>query len=386
MKIFAVHDYYQQPGGEDRVFEAERDLLRSRGHEVVTLTEHNDDIPGMTRLTLAARTFWSRRTYRRARDLIRRERPDVVHVHNTLPLISPSVYHAAHSEGVPVVQTLHNYRLLCPMAQLFRAGSICEDCLGRRLAWPGIRHACYRGSRTATASVAVMTAAHRALGTWSRKVDLFIALTEFARSRFVAGGLEPSRVAVKPNFVDPDPGVGEGGGGYALFVGRLSPEKGVDVLLRAWERLGGEIPLEILGDGPLAGRVRDAASNLRGVEWRGRASRAGVLQRMKQADLLVFPSVWYEGFPVTIAEAFATGLPVVASDIGGLGELVRDRETGFLAPPGDAVGLAETVREARSAPDRLRSIRGSCRETFGSRYSGEVNHRHLIQLYQSVAR
>lgn len=378
MKVLAVHNRYQRAGGEDVVFEAEAELLESRGHEVVRWVEDNDRIQGaVARVSTALAAVWNPRSHATLRAMLRRERPDLVHFHNTFPLISPAAHHAAAAEGVPVVQTLHNFRLICPMAQLFRDGSVCEDCVGRRVAWPGVVHACYRGSRVGSAAVATMLALHKGIGTWSSKVDRFIALTEFARSRFVEGGLPADRIRVKPNFLDPDPGMGEGGGGFALFVGRLSPEKGIGTLMSAWERLGGRIPLVVVGEGPEEARLAQPPP---GVRWLGPLPRGAVLARMRQARLLVFPSEWYEGYPLVLVEAFAAGTPAVVSDLGAAATIVEEGQTGWRFRPGDPAHLAEVVERAWGRPD-LASIRRRARAEFEAKYTASTNYDRLIEIY-----
>uniref|UniRef100_UPI002605A42B glycosyltransferase n=1 Tax=uncultured Thermanaerothrix sp. TaxID=1195149 RepID=UPI002605A42B len=239
MKITLVHTHYQQPGGEDAVFEAEKALLERMGHEVIALTLHNRDLEHMPRSRQAAMTVWNRAAYRELRTLSWERRPQVVHIHNTFPLASPAVIPAAKAERIPVVMTLHNYRLLCANAVFFRQGRVCEECLGR-LPWRGLVYGCYGASRTASAVVATMLAVHRAWGTWGL-VDRYVVLTEFARQKFIRAGFPAEKLVVKPNFVDPDPGMGVSQGRYALFVGRLSPEKGVRTLLGAWKRLDGRV-------------------------------------------------------------------------------------------------------------------------------------------------
>lgn len=381
MRVLLLHNRYQQPGGEDGVFAAESDLLEARGHQVLQYTAHNDRVAKMGRPALARATVWNGEVYRELRDLIRRERPYVAHFHNTFPLISPAAYHAARAEGVPVVQTLHNYRLLCPNAQFFRDGRVCEDCLGKAVPWPGVVHACYRGSRAASGTVAAMLTAHRALGTWSEKADAYVALTEFAREKFVQGGLPAERISVKPNFLPEDPGVGEGRGDYFLFVGRLSGEKGVDALLAAWERLGERVRLKIVGDGPLAPGVARAAERLGGMEWLGRQPKDRVLGLMKDARALLFPSVWYEGFPVVFAEAFAVGLPIIASDLGSMSSLVDPGRTGLHFRPGDPKDLAARVEWASANPAELKRMRGEARAEFEARYTAGRNYQLLMEIY-----
>ena len=255
MKIVLGHGHYQQAGGEDAVFADEAALLAERGHDVIRFTVHNDEIARLGRLAVAGRTFWNRQVHADLAALFAREQPALLHCTNTFPLMSPAVYYAAAAAGVPVVQSLHNYRLLCPNALLLRDGRVCEDCLGKVFAWPAIQHGCYRDSRAGSAVVAGMLAAHRGLGTWTRRVDRYIVLTEFARRKFTAGGLPADKLSVKPNFVSPDTGPGSGGGGYAVYVGRLSEEKGIASLLAAWIDRRLEIPLKIVGDGPLAEEV-----------------------------------------------------------------------------------------------------------------------------------
>lgn len=316
MRILLVHNYYQHRSGEEVVFDAEAKLLEARGHIVTRFTRHNDAVGGMGRLALACATVWNRAAYQEIRVLLRQKRPDIVHFHNTLPLISPAAYYATRAEGVPVVQTLHNYRLVCPNALLFRDGHVCEDCMGKFVPWPGVVHACYRNSRVASGAIATMLSVHRGMRTWTRMVNVYVALSEFAREKFIRGGLPTEKVVVKPNFVDLDPGVGERKGGYALYVGRLSPEKGLDTLLAAWQRVAGKVPLKIVGDGPLADRVASAAREIGDVQWLGQQSRDKVLALMRNAFALIVPSVWYETFALVVAEAYAVGLPVIASRLG----------------------------------------------------------------------
>jgi glycosyltransferase involved in cell wall biosynthesis len=380
MKILLCHNYYQQPGGEDQVFADDMGLLACHGHEVVPYTVRNDAIRHMPAWKIAHKTLWNRETCREVRALIRRERPDVMHCHNTFPLISPSLYYAARRERVPVVQTLHNYRLLCPSGLLLRKGRICEDCLRRPLAWPALVHGCYRGSRVASAVVAAMLATHRASGTWSRAVTRYIALTQFARQKFIAGGLPAGRIAVKPNCVVPDPGPGSGQGGYAVFVGRLSQEKGVATLLTAWRQLAGQVPLRIVGDGPLREPVRAAADGLPGVQWLGWRPFEEVLAVIGDAALLVMPSIWYEPFGRTVIEAYAKGTPVLAARVGGMVELVDHGRTGLLFAPGSSEDLAATVRQfwadLPAAP-----MRQAAREQYEANYTAEANYRMLMNIY-----
>jgi glycosyltransferase involved in cell wall biosynthesis len=381
MKIAFIHNYYQQPGGEDQVFAAEADLLEARGHQIVRYVVYNDQIAEMGKASLMAATIWNQDSVRKLRRLFRSFDAEVAHFHNTLPLISPAGYYAARAEGLSVVQTLHNYRLLCPAATFLRNGQVCEDCLGKSVAWPGVLHGCYRQSRAATGAVATMLTAHHILGTWRRTVDVYIALTTFAKAKFIKGGLPSNRIIVKPNFINPDPGPGDGAGGYALFVGRLSPEKGIATLLSAWERFQLAMPLRIVGDGPLAREVAVAASRLTNVEWLGRQSKERVLALYKKAAFLILPSIWYEGFPMVIAESFAAGLPVVASNLGAPGSIIEHNRTGRLFCPGDAEDLAAQITWLSDHPAELMRMRLKARSEYEAKYTAEQNYTMLMDIY-----
>src|SRR6202521_454819 len=305
MKILLVHNTYQQPGGEDVVFDQERQLLESAGHQVVTYCRSNWEIAGysaLKRLELVKHMVWATDTRREIASLIRQEKPDLMHVHNTFLMVSPSVYAACRLASIPVVQTLHNYRLLCPAAMFFRDGGVCEECLEHGL-WRGVLHGCYRDSRAATSAVALMLTVHRWLATWSESVDCFIALSEFSRRKFIEGGIPAEKIAVKPNFVYADPGCRAQIGEYALFVGRLSPEKRVVTLLAAWQRLQVHIPLRIVGGGLERARLEAQAAQIGPVDIRflGQLRREEVMSVLKGARFLVFPSEWYENFPMSIA-------------------------------------------------------------------------------------
>lgn len=379
MRILAHHTHYQQRGGEDESFSAEVAILRQRGHHVVDLAFHNQELDRMPPWRQGLVTLWNQEAYRRVREAVRQHRPDLVHVHNTFPLASPAVVHAAKAEGVPVVMTLRNYRLLCVNALLFREGRVCEACLGR-IPWRGAVYGCYRQSRAASAVVAGMLTLHRLLGTWTL-VDRFIALTDFARQKFIQAGFPPEKLAVKPNFVHPDPGPGEGRGGYALFVGRLSPEKGIRTLLRAWERLGGKVPLKIVGDGPLAGDVRQAVRQMPGVEWLGRKTPDEVYTLMGNAAFLVFPSEWYETFGRVAIEAFAKGTPVLAADIGAVAEVTDHGRTGLHFRPGDLEDLAAKVEWLLAHPTELARMRREARAEYEAKYTAERNYQLLMEIY-----
>jgi glycosyltransferase involved in cell wall biosynthesis len=382
MNILVAHNYYKLSGGEDQCVAAEVAMLRAMGHRVAQYCLSNDAIDSMGHLELASRTIWSRPAFRDVRRLIRLHRPQVVHFHNTLPLISPAAYYAARAEGVAVVQTLHNFRLLCLNALLFRDGRPCEDCLGKSLPWRGVARNCYRDSRAASAAVAAMLTTHRLLGTWRNAVNAYIALSEFSRRKFVEGGLPADKIAVKSNFVHPDPGAGAGNGGYALYVGRLSAEKGVETLLRAWRSIGLAVPLKIAGDGPLAPAVREAAARNAAIEWLQGVPHEKIYDVIGAASFLILPSQCYENAPRVAVEAFAKGTPVVASRLGAVADFVEDGCTGLHVVPGEPEDLAAKVTYLRSDSSALKRMRRSARETFIRKFTADANHKSLMAIYR----
>ena len=383
MQILGVHNRYQIRGGEDECFEAEVLLLRGKGHTVELLEETNDRLEEIGKLRGLVRTLWSNETYRAAKQMLAKQPYDVVHVQNFFPLISPSIYYAAKERQVPVVQTLHNYRLLCPNAQFFREGRPCEDCLHESIPISSVVHACYRNSHAATAAVATMLTVHQLFHTWTETVDRYIALTEFAKEKFIQGGLPAEKVVVKPNFVD-DPGMGSGQGGYALFVGRLSAEKGIDLLLRSWRSIGKAMPLKIVGDGPMSPQVQEAVQTIPGVEWLGRRSLPEVYHLMGEAAFLVFPSVWYEGLPRTIIESFATGTPVIAANLGAMSYLITSGETGLHFVAGREESLISQVEWAATHPQDFAQMRQQARTEYKEKYTAEANYEQLMQIYGSL--
>ena len=384
MKILVCHNYYQQPGGEDQVFSDECWLLQSHGHQVVRFTQHNDSLTGIGRWAMLRKTVWNKEVEGELLEVIRRERPQIMHCHNTFPLLSPAVYYAARRENVAVVQTLHNFRLLCPAATLLRDGQVCEKCVGKRFAWPAIQHACYRNSRPATAAVTAMLSSHHARKTWTGAVDRYIALTDFSRQKFIEGGLPAGRISVKPNFVQPDPGMGRGNGNYAVFAGRLAPEKGIETLLDAWSQMPQQIALRIVGDGPLAPLVEQAARNDTRIEWLGQRPLNEAVSIVGDAAMLVMPSVWYETFGRTIVEAFATGTPVIASRMGAMQELVDEPRTGLLFKPADPADLAAKVRWLWDRPDRRKQMCQAARDEYEQRYTAQSNYLRLMEIYREA--
>lgn len=390
MNVVLVHNHYQQPGGEDEVFAAEADLLESRGNKVTRYTVHNDAVGTMGRVELAKATVWNGAQYAELRRLIRAVGAEVVHVHNTLPIISPAVYYAARAEGSAVVQSLHNPRLLCPAATFYRNGKLCTTCLGKGVAWPGVLHACYRGSALQSLGVASMVALHRLIGTWSRMVDRYIVFTQFYRDIFVQGGLPPQKIVVKPHFVDPDPGrEGRAHGRYALYVGRLDPEKGVASMLQAWRRLkldGVHVPLKVRGDGQLYDVMRAVTEReALDIEFVRRLSRAELNDLMRNASFLVWPSEgFYETFGLVAVEAFACGVPVIASSMGVATTIVADGYTGLHFRSGDAGDMAAKVAWAVRHPAGMSAFGKAARKEYERAYTADVNYPQLIAIYREA--
>lgn len=388
MKVLLVHDHYRSsaPSGEDAVFRNERTLLERKGHTVIPFERFNDEIDDRgfaKRVGLALEGAWSKRTHEDLSDLLRRTRPDVAHFHNTFPLISPSAYAACRDFGVPVVQTLHNYRLVCAGALLTRNGQPCEDCLGTTL-FPALRHRCYRSSLPATAAVVWMLARNRARAVYRTLVDRYIALTKFAAGRFVAGGLPTGRIEVKPNFLPDAPPLGRGDGEYAVYVGRLSEEKGLRTLLDAWRALE-RFPLKIVGEGPLRHelemRARDGNVD---VEFIGFRPHAEVLDVIAGAAFAAVPSECYEGFPMVALEAYACGTPIVASRLGSLDEIVDEGVSGIKFDPGNATDLAAKITTLLADRHALRAMRTRTRALFDENYTAERNYARLLEIYQAA--
>jgi len=339
----------------------------------------------LDRIAAATEMIWSSKSRHEFAAIVDAECPDMVHVHNTFMAISPSIYSACSARNVPVVQTLHNFRLLCPAGNFFRDGIICNECVAQSLL-QSVRHGCYRKSRRATAGVALMLAVHRGLDTWLGSVTRFIVLTEFAKRKFVDAGFPSHRFVVKPNFADRDPGERVSAGKYALFVGRLVENKGLWVLLKAWKELHEQYPLQIVGDGPDRSTLQAEASErqLSGVTFRGQLSREEVIEAVKGARFVIVPSTLYEGLPMCIVESFACGTPVLCSRLGGLAEIVQHHVTGLHFHPGDSLDLAATVEWAWNHPMELSQMGRAARAKYETDYTAEKNYSLLMEIYEQA--
>jgi glycosyltransferase involved in cell wall biosynthesis len=337
------------------------------------------------RIAIASQTIWSRKTRRDFAAILDSECPDLVHVHNTFLVISPSIYGACSERHIPVVMTLHNFKLLCPATSFFRNGVICEECVDHSLV-RSVLHGCYRNSRKASAAVALTLATHRALRTWESSVTRYICLTHFAKEKFIRAGFPAERLVIKPNFADRDPGERACAGEYVLFIGRIDETKGTRILLDAWKRLAVDYPLHVVGDGPdrpwMEARARE--SQLSAVTFRGRLSHAAAVETVKGARFTIAPSAWYEGFPMCIVESFACGTPVLCSRLGGMSEIVEDHVTGLHFNPSDPQDLAKKVEWAWNHPLELARMGKMGRQKYETDYTAEKNYSLLIRIYEEA--
>lgn len=385
MRILMLHNRYLIRGGEDEVTDSEIALLRQYGCQVDLLELDNQAIARNNLFQTGIDTIWSRASYRMVKFQLQNKPYDLVHIQNFFPLFSPSVHHAAKSTGLPVVQVLHNYRLLCLNGLFYRHGRVCEDCLGRSIPLPGVVHSCYRASRMGSMVVAGMLTAHRFLRTWQQQVDMFYTLSEFARDKLIAGGLPAARIIVKPNFVYPDPGPSrKDQRDFILLVSRLEVEKGILTTLRAWQDYDLRIPLKIVGDGPLASSIEAAARQMPYIEYLGRKKLDEVLDLMGKAHLVLFPTNWYETFGRVIIEAYSRETPVLVSDIGAGSTLVDEGRTGLHFRHGDAGDLAEKVRWAWEHAREIAEMGRNARGEYEEKYTAEKNFQMLMEIYQKA--
>ncbi len=392
LRVIVVHNYYgsSAPSGENNAVNAEISMLRRYGHDVHIFSRESDEIRdnGLRGLMHGGFTFpWNPLEVSRLKKFMQAVKPDIVHVHNTFPLISPGIFWAIRDFAASVL-TAHNYRLFCSSGLLLRDGAVCTRCLDEASVIPALRYGCYRHSRIATLPVAHSIALHRSIGTWRSRVDAFIALTEFQRDTLVAAGLPGERVHVKPNFFAGNPSVISWGERReaALFVGRLTSEKGVEYLIRAWLELEDAPPLRIVGDGPLRASL-EALAKSRGsanIEFLGAVASEVAVREVAEAKLLFIPSIWFEGFPIVLQEAFAAGTPCAVSDIGALSSLVKDGKNGLVFEARNATAIAELMRRVWSDDALSARISAGARTSFEANYTEEINHRRLMEIYATA--
>ncbi len=382
MRILLIHNRYQQRGGEDVVFESEGELLEKHGHEVERMIFDNNQIAGWkSKLQFAAQFLYNWRSKKIVTEKIESFHPDIIHVHNFVAAASPSVFYAANKFHIPVIHTLHNFRLICPSATLFYGNAIYEKSLHTIFPVDAIIKGVYRDSRWQTAALAMMIFLHRLLGTWRKRITRYIALTDFAARKFAESRIDipRSKFVLKPNFVF-DCGTGTNPReDFYLFVGRLSPQKGIDMLLRAATLK--TFNLTIIGDGPLSSQVSEASDVLHNIRYLGAQDKKTVISYMKKCRALLFCSISYESFALTIVEAFSTGTPVIAAKLGGIGEIVVDGFNGFHFAPGNERDLCRAIDELTSRPDLTQTFSENARLTYEQRFTPEVNYPQLYKIY-----
>jgi len=382
-RVLMVHNQYQNVGGEDITFASERDLLHRHGIDVIEYIDNNDRINHLNPISAAIQTVWSQASFDALLELIRDSEPDIAHFHNTFLMISPSAYYACQEMNVPVVQTIHNYRLSCLAANFYRDGEVCEDCLGRRFALPGVYHRCYRNSYSQSFVVASMLSYHWFRRTWQEQVNAYIALTDFNREKLIQFGIPSGKIFRKPVFVDNVADSARQAGDFALYIGRLSREKGLETLIPAFSHLD-FIPLKIAGDGPSRTYVEKYSKKYPHIQYLGFQERNEINSLLRNARFMVFPSEWYEVSPRTVVEAFALHLPIIASRLGAMAELVRDGETGLLFEAGNAEDLADKVKWLWANPQEVIRMGNNARKEYEEKYTPERNYEILMDIYEKV--
>lgn len=386
MKILILHNRYKFEGGEEAVVSAEADLLRKYGHEVILFELSNEDISSrnlLKRIFLPLIIIWSIDSFKQVRCLIKKRKPDIVHVHNTFFLMSPSVYYACKAERVPVVQTLHNYRFLCPLGILYRDGKVCKECLDKGLRM-SLRYKCGKKSKLWTMAMLTILKIHHKINTFRKCIDSYIVLSNFSKQQFVEAGFAAEKIKVKPNFINSDPGFSSERGNFALNIGRFSPEKGTDIILEAWKKID-YLPLKIIGDGQQSEEFRNFAKEYSlNVEFIGYISNEKVLDYIKKSLVVILPSRCNENFPRIIVESFACGVPVIASRSGALAEIIEDKKTGLLFDPGNTDDLVDKVDFIYKNSTEAEKMGKNARSEFENKYTAKKNCEKLITIYKET--
>ena len=385
MKILFIHNTYQQRGGEDVIFENESELMESHGHSVERLLFDNHQIKtSLDKFLTGVKSLYNFESAKLVEAVIKNFSPDLIHIHNLFPIASPSILYVADKYKIPVVLSIHNYRLICPSATLLHNGKIYEKSIHSIFPLDAIVKGVYRGSKIQTASAVLMTGTHKLLGTWKNKVTRYIVMSQFAKNKFLDSSLNVAeeKWSIKPNF-SPDMGVGDTARENSfLFIGRLTAEKGIETLLEAARITG--FKLEILGDGPMREVVENYASQHQNIVYAGFKQKQEIIQALKKCKALLFPSVWYEGFPMTILEAFSVGTPVISSKLGAMVEMIEDQVNGLHVKPGDVEDLVEKMRLLTTQPDLARILGKNARCTYEDKYAPEKNYEQLLAIYVQV--
>ena len=386
MKILLIHNKYKLAGGEDSIFEAEKNILENHGHSVKALFFDNKEIDSLTKkLKLSYQLIYNRGSEKTVNKVIIAFKPDVIHIHNLFYAASPSILFAAHKNNIPLVLTLHNYRLICSGSLLMRDSKPCELCVSKVFPLDGVKYGCHRSSKIETAQLTLSTGIHKLIKTWNSKVSKYIVLTEFAKKKFINSslGLLSEKIVVKPNSTDNTESIDlNDRENYFLFIGRLSQEKGIDVLLKAFENK--KTIIEIIGDGPLKNLVEKVASENTNITYWGYKDKSAVISKLKKCKALIVPSVCYESLPTAVLEAYSAGTPVIISDIGNLNEIVTDNYNGLHFKTNDPIDLYRTVERFNENISWHAPLYSNARKTYLEKYTPEINYKNLISIYNAA--
>ncbi|MDQ7786900.1 MAG: glycosyltransferase [Thermodesulfovibrionales bacterium] len=390
MKALLIHNSHRSgsSSGDDIVFSKESKLLEQYENVVFKINPSNDEFDNaspLKKLSTILQVPWSFIYYKKIKQLLLKENPDIIHLHNFFPFISPSVFYAADSAGIPIIQTLHDFRYLCPMAFLMRSGKICNECKGGAF-FKSVEYGCFKGSNLQSIPVAFMLKLHWYLKTFKKKIDGYICLTESQRKIYLEAGFDETKLFIKPNFVD-DTYEKEKYqyGDYAVFIGRLGEEKGVRTLIGAWKNLP-DIPLKIVGDGPDAKDFKSLVNdlNIKNIDFIGYKPYLECRKILNNARFLIMPSIWYETFGLTIIEAFSHCKPVIASNLGAMADIVKDKVTGLLFTPMNTQELTEKVRWLWTNPEECKRMGQNARREYEEKYTPDKNYEMLMDIYREV--
>lgn len=386
MNIIQIHNDYKIFGGETKVVKNEKRLLVEKGHKVLQFLDSNkriDDFNALDKIKFIKNVFYSKESYNNLHNIIIKFKPDVIHIHNVFPLISPSVYYCAKDDNVPVVQTIHNFRFLCPNGLFLRNGQVCELCKNGNYT-PAVRYGCYKNSYFFSGLYAAIIKYHRMHNTFYDKIDTLVALSEFSKRKLIEGGFDHRKIVVKPNFLLQS-GIENNFNrklDYFIFIGRLSKEKGIYNLVEAVRNFTKQ-KLKIIGNGEELEIIKNVinTNKLNNIELLGFIDGPRKYKLLTEAKALIFPSIWYENFPMTILEAYSMGTPVIASNIGSLPEIVQDKKTGLLFNSGDPEDLANKIEWAWNHPREMADMGKKALKEFELKYTAEKNYQMLMDIY-----
>lgn len=384
MKILYIHNQYLYKGGEDTVFKAETDLVKQYGHEVKTLIFDNKNLNTLReKVLIGLMTIFNFSSAKVLHKMILEFQPDIIHVHNFFPIASPSIFFVAKKYGIPIIMTLHNYRLICPSATLYRKNTICEICIKKTFTYPAVIHGCYRKSKIQTLLLTSMSFFHTVFHTWHRNVTHYIALTDFEKNKYLQSSLKlhSSQITIKPNFVEDHDSLMQKEN-YFLYVGRLSEEKGIDILIETFKNSPYE--LRIIGNGPLVEQVWTTANIFTNIHYIGFQNKKFILESLKRAKALIFPSSCYETFGMSVIEAFSTGTPVICSDHGAPAELIQHMKNGLYFQSGNSIDLKQKVDWINTHPEQHYQLCFNARQEYEAKYTPKKNYTMLMKIYEEA--